>query len=139
MDLLMQRDKIDSTGCFSIITDLQGNFVCLGAEHSYQQPDGTWQPKVPLGTYTCQLGNYTLGHAPNFYPFHTYEILNVPGHFGILFHKGNLPEKDSDGCVLLGTVEGELDGEPAVLDSEAGFQAFYNLQQGVSQFKITIS
>lgn len=135
MDLLMQRDKVDSTGCFSTIYTNGYVELFKVAEHSYQQPDGTWQPKIPDGVYQCELGTHQLeGQAP----FQTYEVLNVPGHSGILFHKGNLPEIDSIGCILLGTSVGVVNGAPAVLQSAIAFQGFLNLQKGLNSFSLTV-
>ena len=135
MDLVMQRLKVDSTGCFSQISTLAGAPLWVTAEHSYQQPDGTWLPKIPLGVYQCVRGVHELS---DLVPFETFEVTPVQGHSGILFHKGNLPEQDSDGCILLGTTFGELNGEPAVLQSSMAFQGFLNLQQGLYSFNLTV-
>ena len=135
MDLLMQRDSVDSTGCFSTISTTDGIPLFKAGEHAYQQPDGTWQPKIPNGVYQCQLGEHQLEGQD---PFQTFEVLGVPGHFGILFHKGNLPEAESAGCILLGTSFGVLLGEPDVAQSKLAFDAFINLQQGVNTFTLTV-
>jgi len=135
MDLLMQRDKVDSTGCWSTIYTNGYVELFKACEHSYQQSDGSWAPKIPDGVFQCVRGVHRLS---DLVPFETFEVTQVPGHVGILFHKGNLPETDSDGCVLLGTSLGELNGVPAVLQSSVAFAAFMNLQKGVDTFTLTV-
>jgi len=135
MDLVIQRGRVDSTGCFSQITTLGFAPLWVSAEHSYQQPDGTWRPKIPDGVYQCVRGVHELS---DLVPFETFEVAGVQGHSGILFHKGNLPEQDSDGCILLGTTLGELNGAPAVLQSLLAFQGFLNLQKGLYSFTLTV-
>lgn len=135
MDLILQRTRVDSTGCFSQLTTVSGAPLWVTAEHSYQQADGSWKPKIPDGAYQCVRGVHELS---DLVPFETFEVAGVQGHSGILFHKGNLPEKDSDGCILLGTSFGELSGEPAVLQSALAFQGFLNLQKGLYSFSLTV-
>lgn len=52
-----------------------------------------------------------------------FELVNVPGRSNIQFHSGNT-EDDSEGCVILGTKHGTLDGKPAVLSGKLGEVAF---------------
>jgi len=68
-------------------------------------------------------GEYEIGpvNSPHF--GHVYEIKNVPGRSHILLHKGNI-ERDTEGCVLLGSSFGTLAMQPAVLGSKAAFDKF---------------
>lgn len=116
-DLILKRDSIDVHGCQSTLLR-DGHPWLYTMEHSYGAGDD-WQAKVPAGTYECVLGDHTLHSGP----IRTYEITGVPGHSGILFHKGNT-EGDSEGCVLLGMLRGELNGEPAVLHSSVALSEF---------------
>lgn len=75
--------------------------------------------RIPASTYHC------IPHNSAKYP-NTYEVLGVPNRVGILLHWGNT-EKDTTGCILLGLESGNLQGEPAVLQSHAAFELFRNL------------
>jgi hypothetical protein len=131
----MQRDSCDQNGCFGRLLTPEGVQVAATAEHSYPNPDGSWYAKVPVGKYVCQYGVHELSVGP---PFPTYQVMSVPGHTGILIHKGNLPEEDSEGCILLGQQLGLLGGAEAVLQSALAFQSFMNLQDGVQEFNLTV-
>jgi Family of unknown function (DUF5675) len=79
-----------------------GQFFCYTLEHSYDN-----KPKLADGNYTCKRGPHRLhGMTAD---FETFEIMGIP-HFngvavtGVLFHWGNY-NKDSEGCVLLGSSE----------------------------------
>ena len=135
MDMVLNRSMCGASGLFSYLEDESGNQIAVTAEHAYQGSDGTWAPKVPDGKYLCQRGVHQLSVG---LPFETFEVTQVPGHTGILFHKGNLPEVDSEGCLLLGTAFGELTGIEAVLGSADAFNKFMELQNGVDQFWLTV-
>jgi hypothetical protein len=64
--------------------------------------------------------------------------MDVPGHTGILIHKGNLPETDSEGCILLGTVLGTLENDAAVLYSLVAFDTFMTVENGALEFQLTV-
>jgi len=115
------------------LVDLQGNLVCDSITHAYEQGDGVWVPKVPPGRYQCFLGTHSLDGV---HSFQTYNI-PVPGHWGILFHQGNV-ETESTGCELLGDTEGTLEGHEAVLNSGDAFARFMKLQNGAPSFWLDV-
>src|SRR5271169_2411605 len=94
----LTRNDANVNGIFGTLTDDSGNTYAT-LEHAYEQPDGSYAPKTPPGTYTCQKGMHTLEHHPA--PFQAFEITNVPNHTDILIHIGNY-NADSEGCVLIG-------------------------------------
>jgi hypothetical protein len=53
----------------------------------------------------------------------TFEVTDVPGRSGILFHVGNTLD-DTEGCILLGTRYGMLNGKAAVMNSTKAFLLF---------------
>lgn len=53
----------------------------------------------------------------------TYMVKDVPNRSHILFHAGNT-EADTDGCILVGSMFGQINGHLAVLASRAAFQGF---------------
>lgn len=129
MDITLTRFAKGPQGIFSRVATTAAN-APLGwaCEHAYIQTGGDWEPKIPPGVYDCSYDpNAVLGEAPNFFPFPTYQVMNVAGHTGILIHRGNT-EIDSEGCILLGLSYGTQGGMPAVGSSQAAWQAFMATQ-----------
>lgn len=134
MNITLTRFQKTSQGIFSKITATDtGAPMGWACERAYVQPGGDWEPKVPPGEYNCVYGPHELGVPPNLVHFPTYEITNVPGHTGILFHTGNT-ELDSIGCVLVGLAFGTVQGVPQVESSIAGYRAFMATQQDGDTF-----
>lgn len=77
---------------------VNGVYFCDTMERSYDHA-----PKLPGGSYDCFRGKHRLKNGP----IETFEVRDVPGHTGILFHRGN-SYKDSDGCILLGILISEV-------------------------------
>ena len=132
-DLQLVRSEKGDEGIFSELIKGSGWWWLCSVEHAYQQPDGSWQPKVPPGTYTCVLGDHVVAGQP----IRTYEITGVPGHSGILFHKGNWQE-NSEGCVCLGRSIDALDGRKAVLDSRGAFSDFLTWADNRPSFTLEV-
>lgn len=130
MNLILSRMRQRKSGCFGQLETENGTLICYTLEHAYPDRD-LWMPKVPVGTYPCIRGTHQLDHAPE--PFETFEITEVPGHSGILFHCGNM-EDDSAGCVLLGLVQ----GPDKILQSRKAFNQFMKLQAGVNEFTLVV-
>ena len=131
MDLTLVRKSKESDGIFSDLLDSDGNLVASCLEHAYQQPDGSWGPKVFDGTFVCHRGMHQLEGMTH--PFETFEITGVTGHTNILFHTGNT-NKDSAGCVLLG----EKREGAAVVNSRVTFAKFMVLQKGIQSFNLAV-
>jgi hypothetical protein len=73
---------------------------------------------IPTGTYSCLKRIANTQHLLN---FETYQVLNVPGRSGILFHVGNTV-KDTKGCILVGNA---FDiNNPSLMESVPAFQKF---------------
>ena len=51
-------------------------------------------------------------------------ITGVSGFSGVRIHAGNTSHQ-TEGCILLGTAVGRIDGEEAVLNSKAAFHKFF--------------
>lgn len=98
MNVTLVRTEFKQTGIFGVLMDPDGKHICVTLEHAYGG-EGSYEPKVPCGTYRCVKGMHRLSHMIT--DFTTYEVLGVPGCTGILFHSGN-ENSDSEGCILLG-------------------------------------
>jgi hypothetical protein len=135
VDLSLKKISCDAAGFFGEVLTPGGFHMTYVAAHAYPGADGSWAMKVQPGTYTCQRGTHQLHATP---PFETFEVTGVVGHSGILFHVGNWPQFDSDGCFLTGCNIGLLNSKPAVTSSEAAFGQFMTTQLGVTSFILTV-
>ena len=96
----------------------------------------SWQNKpfvscIPPGVYVCKRIT-----SPNHGV--TFEVQDVPGRSGILFHIGNISE-NTEGCLLTGRRVGCLNGKRAVLDSVGAFRDFIARLSGVDEFKLVVT
>ncbi len=134
MNLSLVRKRNDESGIYSELVNGAGDLIAYTIEHAYSD-SGIWAPKVPVGSYICNRGKHLLDNGkPAFETFETFEIMGVPGHTGILFHKGNT-EDNSHGCVLLGSV---LNGN-TLLNSAKAFELFMVLMDGINSFALKVS
>ncbi len=85
---------------------------------------------IPIGTYLCEWVD-----SPKF--GHTFEITGVKGRTHILFHPGNV-EAQTRGCVLLGSMFGDLYNEPAVLNSKVTMAVFMNMLKDTESFSLNV-
>jgi len=85
---------------------------------------------IPPGIYTCK--RFHSSKHPD-----TFQIMDVPGRTGVLFHTGNLMEH-SAGCVLVGEMFEPYKGEPAILSSKKGFTEFMTKLENVNEFQLLI-
>lgn len=130
MDLILKRNKNSSDGIFGKLYDLEENLVAFTLEHAFLF-EHEYYPALPEGVYTCKRGPHRLESMIT--DFETFEVENVAGHRGILFHVGNY-NKDSSGCILLGS---EVLAK-AIMNSRVAFTHFMDLQKGVDTFTLTV-
>lgn len=81
-------------------------------------------------------GTYGVSFCPH--PKHgmAWEICNVPGRTGILFHIGNDAE-DSEGCILVGL--GFARDRVAITASITGYQRFLRFLHKLDTFTLTVA
>jgi hypothetical protein len=120
----LNRISLSEEGIFSVLTGEDGSSY-FTAEHAY---DG--KPKLPNGIYICVKGQHLLHSGP----VEAFEITNVPGHSGILFHIGNYPQIDSDGCVLLGKSQ----ENSMITHSKEAFEEFMNFLKDIDSFQLVV-
>ena len=133
MKFILKRTECGPFGQFGVLSSEDGSFACNTLEHAYPCGD-EFSPKVPAGTYQCDLGPHQLSTGPQ---FQTYELQNVPGHSNILIHPGNT-QSDSSGCILVGMTRGAISGVPAVLQSKVAFQKFIELTAGAPSIELEV-
>lgn len=98
--LILERHPSEDYGTFGSL-ERDGKQIALTCEPVI--------PAIPLGKYLCQSHN-----GPKFQ--NVWEVMNVPGHTGILIHNGNTIA-DTHGCILVGDWFGFVKGQHAVLNS----------------------
>ena len=85
---------------------------------------------IPSGTYTCK--RYVSKRFGE-----TFEVTEVPNRTYILFHVGNFPEKDSHGCLLVGS--SLMANTPAVASSKNAMAKFREILKDVESFELHIN
>lgn len=130
MDLTLKRTAYNSWGITGVLIDSDGIQIAVTLEHAYASPDGSYLPKLNFGTHKCVLGPHQLKSGPI---RQLYEILDVPGHKGVLFHNGDY-NQDSEGCVLLG----DALGDKMILASVDALTRFMSIQGG-KDFNLTVA
>ena len=95
----------------------------VGLSRPYYTAENPWRNNersvscIPEGTYTCKVRDRLhKGHA-------VYEVQNVPNRTHILIHVGNT-HKDVEGCIVVGTGLGFVNGAWAVTNSRDGLADF---------------
>lgn len=137
MNLTLLRSDSSVDGIFGELLDDSGNHKFYTLEHAYDSGagNGSYASKVPAGEYKCVKGMHQLKSMS--YPFQTFEVTNVPGHVGILFHVGNY-NNDSSGCILVGTNQLLHTLTPMITKSQMAFDDFMKLQSNINEFTLTV-
>jgi len=125
MDLILTRTKFSEQGIFGELTGY--GFHAYTLEHSYNS-----KPKIDIGKYSCVRGVHKLHDGVW---FETFQLMGVPGHDGILIHKGNYND-DSEGCILIG--KGLDLSKNMILESKKAFDEFLLIQKDKDSFTLTV-
>ncbi len=138
MDLKIKNKIFEADGIFGLLFDENGNKLASTLQHAYDSGlgNGSYLPKIPDGVYKCIRGNHRLEHMT--YDFTTFEITGIKGHTNLLFHWGNF-QRDSSGCILLGSAMSNVNGVNMILHSRNTFDKFMKLQENVNQFLLTVT
>lgn len=86
---------------------------------------------IPTGKYICKRVQ-----SPKF--GNTFEITGALNRSNILFHKGNVPKKDSKGCIIVAEEFGMIGLKVAVLSSGKGYSEFMERLKDVDGFELEI-
>lgn len=92
---------------------------------------------IPEGEYLCK--RWHSAKHPN-----TFEITGIKGRTACLFHRGNIDDLDSEGCILIGEnfdpVYNKKTGRQdyGILGSAAGFAQFLEGLKSCGAFKLII-
>jgi len=89
---LIRLEENEKFGTFGMLK-IQKEIFCATLEPNDMENQQNIS-SIPAQQYTCK--RYSSAKYSN-----TFEVMNVPGRTGILFHPGNKSE-DTAGCILLG-------------------------------------
>lgn len=116
-------------GTFGVL-NIEGMPIAVTGEQDWEENKRNVSC-IPAGQYLCKRVD-----SPKFGD--TFEVLDVPGRTYILFHSGNLPLEDSQGCILVAEQFEPLNGKPAVLSSRKGYGEFMERLKGINTFVLNI-
>lgn len=126
----LQRTSQNDQRTYGELLDDDGTLLC----HTLERP---WVGNkhgvscIPAGTYPAfRFSSPHLGYE-------LFQLANVPDRVGIDIHIGNRV-RDSEGCILVGKAEGQLDGEDAILQSRAAFHDLMAHLEGVDRFTLEV-
>lgn len=117
----IHRIEIGAEGTFGVLS-LNGELLCYTLENT--------DTRIPEGAYTCKRDR-TGKHQ-------YYEVMDVANRSNIEFHPGNT-DRDSSGCIILGSFLGSLHGRKAVLRSQDAMQLFMDSLKGAEEFTLWIT
>lgn len=112
---LLNRTEFTEEGTFGTLK--VGKYQFLTGELPWNE-NKTQISCIPDGEYRCVF-TYS-----NKFKRKCYEVLNVPGRTGIRIHSANVMgdptrglKTEVDGCIALGKIRGEINGQRAILRS----------------------
>ncbi len=129
--LELRRFAVEPAGAFGVLTEA-GAFIAFTLERTYPLAGTAQLVKIPCGLWRCVRNTFRRGG------YETFEVVGVPGHSRLLFHRGNV-EADSEGCILLGLEPGTLNGVPAVLRSREAHDRFMARLAGEVGFSLRVT
>lgn len=123
-----------ASGIFSVLL-FDGRPIGVTLTHAFPDGHGGFQPIVPPGSYVLKRGIHRLSNVMDFV---TYEIMDVEGHSGLVFHVGN-KNSDSEGCELTGEAFGfDGKGNTLVLSSADAFREFMELAGNAPELELEV-
>jgi len=131
MNCTLIHNEFRSDGIFGTLTSEFGTFKCVTIEHAFQQPNGSWAPKLIPGIYICQRRL-----SPHF-GVDVFEVMSVPNCIYIEIHPGNW-DRDTNGCVCPGQAEAPSNLGQMVTASDKTFVTFMDLQAGTNIFTLVV-
>lgn len=112
----LQRDSQDAARTFGTMAREDGTVECQTIERPWLD-NANGVSCIPAGAYTCAL-RFSPHHG-----FAVFGVEHVPNRSDIEIHAANLPTQLL-GCIALGESRGPLNGQDAVLASQAAVDVF---------------
>jgi hypothetical protein len=130
MKLILKRTDFRDDGIFGTLSIEGAGQIAVTLERSYNKV-----PKIVAGNYTCKRSMHRLHGMIE--DFETFQVMKVPKCTGILFHWGNY-NKDSEGCVLLGTAVNKHDAW-MITNSRIAFANFMKKVKDLQSFQLEVT
>ncbi len=131
-ELYLVRDETGPQGTWGVLVDLDEN-------RTYHTIEPPWKDNLPFASCVPEGGYLCRRRYSRHFAQWLYELCDVPGRSGILFHSGNLAGDrelgyltHTYGCILLGKRRGILSGQKAVLLSRLALGEFDRSMPGDS-------
>jgi len=118
-NLTLKRIAKLDTGVFGVLLDNEGMSFAVTAELP-DKDNATSVSCIPHGVYHCTK------RFSNSRGYECIAINDVQGRTYILMHRGNIPLKDSQGCILVGEKFEDVAGRDAIQESRKGFDELMN-------------
>lgn len=129
--LTLSRLTQNSFATYGQITDEENKPLCVTLELPWVDNEHG-KSCIPPGAYVAhRFPSPRRGYD-------VFELDGVPDRGDIELHIGNLPH-DSEGCILLGTAFGQINGQPGIVGSGDGFRAFMQAMRTIDTFTLTIT
>jgi len=112
--LTLKRVAKKDTGVFGVLLDNDGMPFAVSAELP-DKGNKTSVSCIPHGVYECSK------RYSNSRKYTCIAVNGVRGRTYILMHRGNIPLKDSEGCILVGEKFENIAGQDAIQESRKGF------------------
>lgn len=125
MKLIRNDNTPDNKGIFGVLYDSDNIQIAVTLERLFNEA-----PKIPVGSYTCQLGTFTLEGYP---PAKYYQLLNVPHCTDILIHFANYTYQ-LNGCIAVG----ENCSNNMITNSDKTFDNFMSSLNGLQSFQLEV-
>jgi hypothetical protein len=125
MKLIRNDTTPDNTGIFGVLYNSDGIQIAVTLERLFNE-----SPKILSGTYTCELGTFTLEGYP---PAQYYQLLDVPNCTDILIHFANYTYQ-LNGCIAVG----EYCTGNMITNSDKTFKDFMESLDGVKSFQLEV-
>lgn len=129
--LALHRLQRTAFATFGQLVDEEQTVICLTLELPWRDNEHD-ASCIPAGTYTAHRR-----HSPK-HGYDLFELSGVPDRSNIELHIGNTTA-DTEGCILLGSNLGTVNGQPGITGSAAAFRRFMERMQGVDAFALTIT
>lgn len=128
--LALQRLEQNAEGTYGQITTADNRRLCVTLERPWLD-NRHGVSCIPAGEYEA-----IKVHSAHF-GYDVYQLQHVPGRDAIEMHRGNTVA-DSEGCILLGTAFGTLNGQHGITGSADAFERFMDAMRGSPTFTLLV-
>ena len=130
MKLKLSRIATNGLATFGRIENEEHEQLCVTLEHPWQD-NKRMISCIPTGDY------WAFRRQSPKRGYELFELASVPGRSNIQIHIGNTVA-DTDGCILVGTNYGKIDGVSGVVSSRLAFGHLMKKLAGVDRFSLSI-